>query len=70
MTPNLYTQSTGDNFYLTEPERKLQFQSAYTEGFRAGKKEALRELKYAMKDIEKLEAFNTSTGTFTNNPDV
>jgi len=45
------------------PNEKAEFQAAYREGFQAGKKAALRELKYAMKNIEKLESYSTSTGT-------
>ena len=66
MSPNLYANHTGDTLYITEPEKTLEWQSAYSEGFRTGKKQALRELKHAMKDIERLEAFATATGTFTN----
>jgi len=50
------------------PNEKAEWQAAYKEGFAAGKRAALRELKYALKDIEKLEAFSTSSGTATTHP--
>ena len=44
----------------------LEYQIAYTEGFEAGKRTALRELKEAIHKIESAEAFSTSTSTITN----
>ena len=42
------------------------YQIAYTEGFEAGKRMALRELKEAIHKIKSAEAFSTSTSTITN----
>ena len=56
--------SPGLNSY--NPNEKAEWQAAYKEGFQAGKRAALRELKYAIKDIEKLEVFSTCSGTTTN----
>ena len=53
--------STGINTYNTN--EKEEWQSAYNEGFEAGKRAVLKELKKTEKNIKKLEAFSTSTGT-------
>lgn len=50
------------------PKEKAEWQAAYAEGYQAGKRHALRELKYVMKEIEKMEAFSTFTGTATTPP--
>lgn len=47
------------------PKEKADWQAAYKEGFQAGKKAAIRELKYTLKDIEALEVFGTTSSTHT-----
>jgi len=58
MSPGTFTKPT--------PKEKAEWQAAYQEGFQAGKRQAIRELKYCMNDIAKLEAFCTFTSTIPN----
>jgi hypothetical protein len=51
------------SFNKPTPEEKAEWQAAYAEGFKAGKRQALRELKQCIKDIERLEPFSTFTST-------
>lgn len=44
-----------------EPEKKIMFQQGYKEGYEAGKTAALKQLKYAQKNIEVLDPYSTGT---------
>lgn len=52
-------------FNKPTPEEKAEWQAAYQEGFQAGKRAALRELEYAVKNIKRLEGLTTFTSTST-----
>lgn len=48
------------------PKAKEEWQAAYAEGFEAGKQAALKEIKYATKGIERMQAFSRFAATATN----